>query len=134
MRVESEVGRGTTIRVILPVGGVGSFHPGGPLDDDARAILTAPHARAVLRALADRLDPGTSGEAESWNALRGEVEAASGAKGKALFQPIRVALTGRGHGRELDRLWPLITEGARILPDAVPSARSRVAVSLEAIR
>ena len=33
-------------------------------------------------------------------------------QGKALFQPIRVALTGRGHGRELDRLWPLIAEGA----------------------
>ena len=110
------------------------FHPGGPLDDDAREILAAPHARAVLLALANRLDAGTSGEAAGWNALRGEVEAVSGAKGKALFQPIRVSLTGRGHGRELDSLWPLITEGARILPGAVPDARSRVAVTLEAIR
>ena len=61
-------------------------------------------------------------------------KAASGSKGKALFQPIRVALTGRGHGRELDRLWPLITEGARSLPGTVASARSRVAKTLESIR
>jgi len=110
------------------------FHPGGPLSEGNLAILTEPQARAVLRALADRLDAGARGDAADWNALRGDVAAASGAKGKALFQPIRVALTGRGHGRELDRLWPLITEGARILPGAVPSARSRVALTLEAIR
>jgi glutamyl-tRNA synthetase len=85
----------------------------------------------VLRVLADRLAAGSQGESAPWGALRGEVEAASGSRGKTLFQPIRVALTGRGHGRELDRLWPLITEGARILPDVVPSARSRVAKTLE---
>ncbi len=110
------------------------FHPGGPLSDDDRLILAEPQAPVVLRALADRLDAATSGEAAGWNALRREVEAASGTKGKALFQPIRVALTGRGHGRELDRLWPLITEGARILPGSVPSARSRVARTVESIR
>jgi hypothetical protein len=27
------------------------------------------------------------------------VESATGAKGKTLFQPIRIALTGRAHGR-----------------------------------
>jgi glutamyl-tRNA synthetase len=110
------------------------FHPGGPLSDDDRAILIEPQADTVLRAFADRLDTGTGGEAAGWNALRGEVETASGAKGRALFQPIRVALTGRGHGRELDRLWPLITHGARILPGTVPSARSRVIATLESIR
>jgi glutamyl-tRNA synthetase len=110
------------------------FHPGGPLGDEDRAILSEPHAPAVLRALADCLDAGAGGESAPWLTLRGEVEAASGTKGKALFQPIRVALTGHGHGRELDRLWPLITEGARSLPDTVPSARSRVARTLESIR
>jgi glutamyl-tRNA synthetase len=106
------------------------FHPGGPLSDEDRLILSEPGAREVLRVLADRLAGASAGTAP-WISLRAEVEAASGTKGKALFQPIRVALTGRGHGRELDRLWPLITEGARILPAAVPSARSRVAKTLE---
>jgi glutamyl-tRNA synthetase len=110
------------------------FHRGGPLSEDDRAILAEPQAQEVLCAMADRLDAARTGETPEWNALRDDVAAASGTKGKALFQPVRVALTGRGHGRELDRLWPLITEGARILPGAVPSARSRVTVTLEAIR
>ena len=109
------------------------FHPGGPLSAEDQALLAEPQAREVLRILEERLVRADLGEDLDWNALRDHVAAASRAKGKALFQPIRIALTGRGHGRELDRLWPLIVEGARILPDAVPSARSRVSVTLEAI-
>ncbi len=33
---------------------------------------------------------------------------ATGAKGKALFHPLRLALTGRGDGPELKKLLPLI--------------------------
>jgi glutamyl-tRNA synthetase len=36
------------------------------------------------------------------------VKAATGAKGKALFMPLRRALTGRDHGPELAALLPLI--------------------------
>ena len=109
------------------------FHPGGPLGEDERRILAEPRSRDVLRAFGDGLDAAAEGESPDWNSLRDEVAAASATKGKALFQPIRIALTGRGHGRELDRLWPLLTEGACILPGTVPSARSRVALTLEAI-
>jgi glutamyl/glutaminyl-tRNA synthetase len=90
-------------------------------------------AREVLLALAERLEADADGQA-CWNAVRKELESISGAKGKALFQPIRVALTGRGHGRELDRLWPLIQEGSHTLPGVVPSARSRVDSTLEKLR
>jgi glutamyl/glutaminyl-tRNA synthetase len=109
------------------------FHSGGALSDTDRALLEEPLARVVLRALAERLQTDAHGQS-SWNAVRAGLESASGAKGKALFQPIRVALTGRGHGRELDRLWPLIQEGSRILPGVVPSVRSRVDSTLEKLR
>jgi glutamyl-tRNA synthetase len=36
------------------------------------------------------------------------VKEATGAKGKALFGPLRLALTGREHGPELKLLLPLI--------------------------
>jgi glutamyl-tRNA synthetase len=36
------------------------------------------------------------------------VKQATGIKGKALFQPLRLALTGRKHGPELKLLLPLI--------------------------
>ncbi len=109
------------------------FHSGGPLSDEDRALLAESMARDVLHHLSDRLKEAAAGSLPDWSALRDDVAARSGAKGKALFQPIRVALTGRGHGRELDRLWPLITEGARILPGCVPSAVSRVAQTLETL-
>jgi len=102
------------------------FHAGGPLGEDDGVLLGDPQARGVIEAMAGRLD---AGDAPDWNTFRTEVGAASGAKGKALFQPMRVALTGRGHGRELDRLWPLILDGSKALPSRVPSARSRVAAT-----
>ena len=36
------------------------------------------------------------------------VAAVSGAKGRALYHPLRLALTGREHGPELKKLLPLI--------------------------
>jgi nondiscriminating glutamyl-tRNA synthetase len=107
------------------------FHPGGPLSEEGRTLLREPQAPTVLQAMSGVLDRLPGNGPIGWSTLRDEVAQASGAKGKPLFQPIRVALTGRGHGRELDRLWPLIVDGARRLPDVVPSARSRVAATLE---
>lgn len=44
----------------------------------------------------------------TWSAWSSAVKEATGAKGKALFQPLRLALTGREHGPELKHLLPLI--------------------------
>ena len=44
---------------------------------------------------------------------RTEVKARTGQKGKALFHPIRVALTGRAEGPELDLAVPAIDRGRR---------------------
>jgi glutamyl-tRNA synthetase len=107
------------------------FHPGGALGDEERAALGAADAHAVLTALAGWLVDPPAGEASIWDSLKRTVQTATGAKGKSLFQPIRVALTGRAHGRELDRLVPLIDEGHRVRPAEVPSLGARVARTLE---
>jgi glutamyl-tRNA synthetase len=44
----------------------------------------------------------------TWSAWSAAVKAATGAKGRALFAPLRLALTGREHGPELKELLPLI--------------------------
>ena len=44
----------------------------------------------------------------TWSAWSSAVKQATGAKGKALFSPLRLALTGREHGPELKHLLPLI--------------------------
>ena len=52
-------------------------------------------------------------EAE-FNAAQERVKAASGAKGKTLFQPIRVAIIGQPHGTELKTLVPLLKKSSLI--------------------
>ena len=101
------------------------FHPGGPLDEPARAVLAASGAKAVVEALAAELSRTDVVDAAAWGALKDAIQTATNAKGKALFQPLRVALTGREHGRELDRIVPISRAGNLALPDRVPSLISR---------
>ena len=63
------------------------------------------------RALCDKaaaLLPPEPWDEGTWPAWSGAVKDATGAKGKALFGPLRLALTGREHGPELKLLLPLI--------------------------
>jgi len=102
------------------------FHPGGALGDEERAILADPTSRRVLEALAASIE----NERAPWAEIKVGVQAASGAKGKVLFQPIRIAVTGHAHGRELDGIVPLVAEGHRRIPRAVPALSARVARTL----
>ena len=52
--------------------------------------------------------PAEPWDGETWRTWTAAVKAATGAKGKALFHPLRLALTGREAGPELQRLLPLI--------------------------
>lgn len=49
-------------------------------------------------------------DASSWQAFTGAVKEKTGAKGKALFMPLRQALTGLDHGPEMSALFALIGE------------------------
>ncbi len=43
-----------------------------------------------------------------------EIKAATGVKGKELFHPVRIALTGVHSGPEFDKMLPLIEEGSSL--------------------
>jgi glutamyl-tRNA synthetase len=45
---------------------------------------------------------------DPWHALTGALKAATGRKGRPLFLPLRVALTGQEHGPDMKALLPLI--------------------------
>ncbi|WP_373086452.1 glutamate--tRNA ligase [Sneathiella sp.] len=60
-----------------------------------------------LAAAAEELPDGPL-DAESWKQWTTAVKEKTGAKGKALFMPLRLALTGRAHGPEMSNLLPLI--------------------------
>lgn len=63
---------------------------------------------AGFAAEAAALLPPEPWDETTWAAWTGAVKAATGRKGKALFLPLRLALTGLDHGPELKALLPLI--------------------------
>ena len=74
--------------------------------------MHAASAVAVARALAEALAGQPRLDRDRFRAVAGEIRARTGQKGKALFHPIRVALTGRAEGPELDLAVPAIDRGA----------------------
>jgi glutamyl-tRNA synthetase/nondiscriminating glutamyl-tRNA synthetase len=64
---------------------------------------------------------------EQFKKIVNEVKAETGAKGKELFHPIRIVVTGSHSGPEFDKLVPILEEGSRLpLPKHVLGVRERV--------
>jgi glutamyl-tRNA synthetase len=59
-------------------------------------------------AAAARLLPAAPWNNETWKAWTEALKSETGRKGKGLFMPLRLALTGLDHGPELALLLPLI--------------------------
>jgi glutamyl-tRNA synthetase len=69
--------------------------------------VIAPEDRDLIKAAA-RLLPPAPWTGETWKSWTEAVKDETGRKGKALFMPLRLALTGLDHGPELALLLPLI--------------------------
>lgn len=85
-----------------------------------QADIPAPAAEQAdfLRTAASLLPQEPWGP-DTWGQWTQAVKAATGAKGKDLFMPLRLALTGLDHGPELKALLPLISRAralSRLLP------------------
>jgi nondiscriminating glutamyl-tRNA synthetase len=108
---------------------------------DAKAVLTSPDnaevlgwphtdavlARFVFKILEDESAREGKLTPEQFKKIVNEVKAESGAKGKELFHPIRIAVTGSHSGPEFDKLIPILEEGSHLpLPKHVLSVRERV--------
>lgn len=72
------------------------------LDADAAAVLAEEQVPDVLRAFAGKVETSEEFTAPQMAKLIKEVQKETGFKGKQLFMPIRVALTGQTHGRDLN--------------------------------
>lgn len=69
-------------------------------------IEDAAFAAAALEVLPEVIDAG------AWSAWTAAVKEKTGAKGKALFMPLRLALTGQAHGPDMAAMAPLIGRDA----------------------
>ena len=70
-------------------------------------LVAQPDERDFLNAAAE-IAQTLDWNADPWHALTGALKAAHGRKGKALFLPLRLALTAREHGPDMGLLLPLI--------------------------
>ncbi len=94
------------------------FDPAAALSrEEVASVLHESGARQVIAALPDVID-GPLKDRESFRAMANRVKERTGLKGKALFHPIRVALTGEGAGPELDLAVPAIERGAALQASA----------------
>ncbi len=106
-------------------------------DAGVRDEMVAEGPRAVVAALAEELATAPRLDRERFRAVANQVKAITGQKGKALFHPIRIALTGRAEGPELDLAIPAIDRGADLPASAglpkILGCRERAAAFLRAL-
>ena len=106
---------------------------------EVRAELAAPGARAVVEALAGDLETAPRLiDRSAFRAAAERVKQRTGQKGRALFHPIRLALTAAGDGPELDLLVPAIDRGADLPGDSglapIIGCRERARAFADALR
>src|SRR6185503_18578744 len=90
------------------------FDPAAALGQaDVAHVLEERGAREVIAALPDAIQEPLA-DKEAFRAAAARVREKTGMKGKALFHPIRVALTGSDGGPELDLAVPAIDRGAAL--------------------
>jgi glutamyl/glutaminyl-tRNA synthetase len=95
-------------------------------DPENAAILATDSARSVLSEFAGRVRAHTgSVTPQDFKGWIDDIKAATGIKGKELFHPIRIALTGSHSGPEFDKIIPLIEEGAA-MGIAIPNLHDRI--------
>jgi glutamyl-tRNA synthetase/nondiscriminating glutamyl-tRNA synthetase len=96
---------------------------------DNLEVLAAAKTPDVLTAFAAQVEGDSSPMTpERFKAIMNDVKAKTGAKGKDLFHPVRVALTGSHSGPEFDKLIPILEQGSQLdLPQHVMNVRERLA-------
>ena len=109
-----------------------TFDPGTAMTHpEVQAELADPAARGVIAAFAKELESAPRLDREEFRAAAARVKQVTGQKGKNLFHPIRVALTGESGGPELDLLVPAIELGAQLPAGSgvvpIPGCRERAA-------
>jgi nondiscriminating glutamyl-tRNA synthetase len=105
-------------------------------NEENAAFLATESAQKVLAAFSARV-AAQSGPVspEQFKTWMNEIKTETGAKGKDLFHPVRIALTGSHSGPEFDKLIPILEEGSRLdLPVHVLSVRERIAQFMSAGR
>ncbi len=98
------------------------------LDKDEKDSLQTECATKVLDVFAQKLKEIERLDYETFATLTQEIKTETGCKGRELYHPLRLALTGRSSGLDLDKLIPLVESGAKLdFPRPLKNCAQRVA-------
>jgi nondiscriminating glutamyl-tRNA synthetase len=92
--------------------------------EETRYVTEEPGSREVLKRFISKVTATNGLDYERFREAARSVQQETGRKGKDLFHPIRVAVTGAVSGPELEKLIPIFEEGARLPLD--PPIKSTV--------
>jgi glutamyl-tRNA synthetase len=81
-----------------------------------REYTPAPVDRDFATKLADELRASTPTDEATYKAMVERLKTSTGLKGKALFMPLRLAITGSDHGPELVKTIPLLKHASEVDP------------------
>jgi nondiscriminating glutamyl-tRNA synthetase len=107
---------------------------------DNAEVMTWPQTKAVfsrfmVKILADESARADNLTPEQFKKIVNEVKAETETRGKELFHPIRIVLTGSHSGPDFDRLIPILEEGSHLtLPKHVLGVRERVEQFAKALK
>jgi len=103
--------------------------------EETRHVVEDAGARKVLKAFIPKVMAETTLTYERFREIAKAVQRETGKKGKDLFHPIRVAITGAVSGPELEKLIPIFEEGSKLpLARHVKSVAERLREFVEAAR
>ena len=103
----------------------------GLADPEVQDILAEPDAVTVIKAFEANLlaDPSPTVDFEVYKSAVVKIMKEEGIKGKTLFRPLRVALTARASGPELEKIIEIVEKAAEPgFPADTVSVRQRVSV------
>ena len=112
------------------------YDAAGPLaEPDNKETLGGERVRTVIEGFIRRASAEPLLTPERFRAIMNEVKAEAGVKGKELFHPVRIVLTGSHSGPDFDRVIPLMEEGSRLpLPVHVKSVAERIVEFVKAAK
>ncbi len=98
------------------------------IEEETRLELESKCAEEVIRRFGEKMRDVKNFDYTQFVALTQEIKQETGCKGKDLYHPLRIALTARRSGLDLDKFIPLVEEGARLdLPRKVKKCSQRIA-------
>lgn len=84
------------------------FFQKAALDDEAQDVMEDESAKIVIDAFGEKLAGIDNADREAFMSILNQVKEETGVKGKKLFMPVRVALTGQIHGPDLAAIFEIL--------------------------